>query len=616
MKINKTKYQLIRFTATCFLQVALLFCTKTAAANAVDTFGVYIAPNAVIYANTNAVVSVFSNMINNGTLGSVKGTTINMYGDLWRNTPTASFPDEWGINNSNSFTGVGGDFRFAGTFTQFLSGGYSVAAKSGTDFPNLIISNPRSVYLDENIDTHVRGTLRFVNGLLWLNGNNLLIGTNNPGAIDGYNENRYIATGNTTAGGYLYRAQVSNSLGSVVFPIGPQAGSYAPVSIMFNTNKPQTLHVRAFDNFYTNATIGRTGNLIGVQQTWNIGQEDTSKVPSIVAIQHSVYNEAAAFTAHRGNSYISMYDFTNRAWDYQDPSTISNPGTFTTGTPIATAYINARIFTTLGQNTYLTKMTNTRTDSITLGKAALTPIRQPDGSFKLTYMFLIRNTGVLTANTLHVMDTLTKVFPPPTTFSVVSISATGNLVPNKSFDGDNVTDLLMPTSTLTGPKTDTITLVLNVTTNKKYGYYYNTAYLQGALNGYNGAQYIFSNPSVDGIVAPAPGTPPVPTPAVLSPSKYQMPEGFSPNGDGVNDKLVITGLGINNAAIWIFNKDGGMVYKNMNYHNDWDGTYFTNLGGQSSVRKVEDGTYFYKVIITDATTGEQETFYGYISIWK
>ena len=569
-----------------------------------------------MYANTNSTIAVFSNMINNGTLGTFKGATVNMYGDRWRNTPTASYPDEWGINNPDAFTGVGGSFRFASSFVQFLSGGYSVATKAGTDFPNLSIANPRDVYLDENIDTHVRGTLIFENGLLWLNGNNLMIGTKNPGAIAGYNENSYVATGNTTSGGYLYRAQASNTWGSVVFPIGPQAGSYAPVSIMFNTNTPQDLHVRAFDNYYTNATIGRTGNPIGVQQTWNIGQEDTSKVPSIVAIQHSIYNEAAAFTGHRGNSYISVYDFTKRAWDYQDPSGITNPGTITTGAPITTAYINARIFNGLSQSTYLTKMTNIRTDSITLAKAALTPVRQPDGSFKLTYLFLVRNTGVLTVNTLHVMDTLTKVFLPPSTYSVVSVSASGNLVPNKSFDGDTNTDLLMPASTLTGPKTDSITLVLNVVPNNKYGYFYNTAFLQGALNGYNGSQYLFSNPSVNGIVPPAPGTPSVPTPSVLSPSKYVMPEGFSPNGDGINDKLLITGLGLNNAAIWIFSKEGQLVYKNANYKNDWDGTYFSNVGGQSSSKKVEDGTYFYKVIITDAATGEQETFYGYISIWK
>jgi gliding motility-associated-like protein len=614
-KKNPT-YKNIGIYAACLLQGLCYIIPHSAAANNVDTFGIYIAPNAIIYANNSATVSVFSNMINSGILGSVKGSTIRMFGNHWRNTPGALFPDEWGINNPDAFTGVGGAFRFESSFTQFLAGGYSVSAKTGGDFPNLIIANPRSVYLDENTDTHVRGTLVLENGLLWLNGNNLLIGSKNPGAIAGYSESRFIATGNTNAGGYLYRAKVSGKLGSVVFPIGTQTGSYAPVSVMFNTDTAQDLHVRVFDILYNNATIGRTGNPTGVQQTWNIGQEDTLKVPAIVAIQHMVYNEGPSFTAHRGNSYISMYDFTKRAWDYQDPSTITNPGTFTTGTPIAAAYLNARIFTSLGQNTYLTKFTDIRTDSITLAKAALNPVRQPDGSFKLIYLFMVRNTGVLTVNTLHVIDSLSKVFTSPTTYSVVSVTATGNLVPNKSFDGETNTDLLMPSSTLTGPKTDTVTLVLNVITNKKDGYYYNTAAIQGILNGYNGTQYVFNNQSVNGMTPPAPATPTVPTPALLSASKYQMPEGFSPNGDGINDKLIIGSLGNNNAAIWIFDKQGAMVYRNMNYHNDWDGTYFNNNSGQSSGKKVEDGTYFYKVVVTETATGNQETYYGYLSIWR
>jgi hypothetical protein len=203
LTIKHLTYKNLRLYASLLLQCLLLLCVNTAAGKSVDTFGVYIAPNAIFYANSNSTVSVFSNMINSGILGSVKGATINMFGDHWRNTPSALFPDEWGINNADAFTGVGGAFRFTGSFTQFLAGGYSVAGKTGGDFPNLIIANPRSVYLDENTDTHIRGTLRFENGLLWLNGNNLLIGSKNPGAIDGYSENRFIATGNTTSGGYL-----------------------------------------------------------------------------------------------------------------------------------------------------------------------------------------------------------------------------------------------------------------------------------------------------------------------------------------------------------------------------------------------------------------------------
>jgi hypothetical protein len=197
-----------------------------------------------------------------------------------------------------------------------------------------------------------------------------------------------------------------------------------------------------FDNIYRNAFLGTTGSPASVQQTWHMAQETNAIVPSIVAIQHIGSKEGAAFTAHRGDSYISMYDFTLRTWDTLPPSGVSTPGTFTTGAPQTGTYINARSLNTLGQTTYLTKTADTRTDSITLAKAALLPVRQADGSFLVTFLFLVHNTGNLPANSMQVLDSLDKVFTSPTTFSIVSVAASGNLVANNSFDGITNTDLL------------------------------------------------------------------------------------------------------------------------------------------------------------------------------
>lgn len=615
MKKHCFTYPSIIRKAAGLLLGAFLCSAVTVTAQNNNEFALYLAPNATLYVNNKANLSVFNNVINNGTMGSVKGVTINMYGDRWRNGVTASFPDEWGVNNPNSFSGVGGAFRFFNSSSpQYLAGGFSVTTKTGGAFPNLLVANPRGLYLDEGTDTHILGNLHFEDGLLWLNGNNLMVGKNNPGSITGYTENRFVATGNTPKGGNLYRAKLSSATGSVVFPIGTQAGSYAPVSIMFNTATPQDLHARVFDNIYRNATIGPTGSPASLQQTWNIGQENNTQVPSIVAFQHVVDREGPAFTAHRGNSYVSKYDFTERTWDTLGPSGLSNPGIYTTGPHIRGAFINTRVFTILGEDNYLTKTADTRTDSITLAKAALTPVRQPDGSYRVTFVFLLTNRGNLTANTVQLLDTLDKVFPSPASFSVSSIQTSGQLVANPAFNGTTNTNLLLPASTLPIKSTDTVTLVLNIVTNKKEGYYYNTASLKGTLNGYNNTQYVFNNRSVNGLTAPATGAAPVTTPLILSPAKYQMQEGMSPNGDGINDKFVIGSLGNNRAAIWVFNKQGILVYRNQNYKNDWDGT--NNQGGPTSNQRVEDGTYFYKVVVTDVANGSEETFYGYLSIWK
>ncbi len=201
-------------------------------------------------------------------------------------------------------------------------------------------------------------------------------------------------------------------------------------------------------------------------------------------------------------------------------------------------------------------------------------------------------------------------------FSVSSVTATGNLKVDASFDGVTNTSLVLKTSTLAPNVTDTVTLVLNVKISSKEQYFYNTAVVEGVLNGYNQTQYLFKNRSVNGFAPPLAGAQQVPTPLVLTEAKYIMPHGFSPNGDGVNDYFIIGNLGLSKAAVWIFDRNGVYVYKNLNYKNDWDGTNNQNVGGGLSNQKIADGTYFYKVVITDNVTGVQETYNGFISVWK
>lgn len=581
------------------------------AQSAPDTFALYIAPNTALYVNGNLQMAIMSNVKNGGMFGTVPGSTVHMLGDTWRNLPGSVLPDE---NGTTSTSGTGGIFRFASVFPQYISGGFSVAGKIGASFPNITVANTRGVYLFE--DTWIRSILQFEKGMFWLNGSNLQLGVSGPGTISNYSASNFIGTANTVKGGFLYRSKISNSSGTVVFPIGAQANSYAPVAIMFNTSTPQDLHVRSFDEVYSNAFLGTKGDPASLQQTWNIGQENTTAVPSIIAFQHDLTREGPGYTTHRGNSYVSMYNFNTHAWDTLPPSGFSTPGTLTTGTLQANTFISTRTFDSLGTNSYFTKTANTRTDSITLSKAAMMPVLQSDESFLVTYMFLVRNTSTLPTTSVHVYDTLSTVFPSPAVFSVNSVTATGSLLANNIFDGVSVTDMLLPASTLSARTTDTIILKLTVKPNKKDSYYYNKANLAGTINGSNNSQYVFNNPSVDGLTPPAPGAPSVPTPIALNEPRYKMPEGFSPNGDGINDRLVIANLGSDKAQIWIFNKQGSMVYRNSDYKNDWDGTYNQNLGGGSSFQKVEEGTYFYKIIITELTTGKEQTFYGYFSLWR
>ncbi|MEZ5013996.1 MAG: Ig-like domain-containing protein [Chitinophagales bacterium] len=88
-----------------------------------------------------------------------------------------------------------------------------------------------------------------------------------------------------------------------------------------------------------------------------------------------------------------------------------------------------------------------------------------------------------------------------------------------------------------------------------------------------------------------------------------VPDSFSPNNDGINDVLVISGL--ENYASFnlkIYNRWSDLVYENDNKTSWWDGKSNVNFISQNG--DVPEGTYFY--ILTLA--GEPDPLRGYIVI--
>ncbi|MFN5369971.1 MAG: gliding motility-associated C-terminal domain-containing protein [Bacteroidia bacterium] len=73
---------------------------------------------------------------------------------------------------------------------------------------------------------------------------------------------------------------------------------------------------------------------------------------------------------------------------------------------------------------------------------------------------------------------------------------------------------------------------------------------------------------------------------VKEPGLIQLPNGFTPNGDGFNDFYVIRGIqGYEGNQMNVFNRWGSLVYSAKDYQNNWDGT--SNDGNL-----LPDGTYF------------------------
>ena len=68
------------------------------------------------------------------------------------------------------------------------------------------------------------------------------------------------------------------------------------------------------------------------------------------------------------------------------------------------------------------------------------------------------------------------------------------------------------------------------------------------------------------------------------------PQGFSPNGDGVNEYFVCTLDSRDTYTLTVFDRSGQVHYRSSNYQNDWDGT--ANSGPHAG-NKTPAGTYFY-----------------------
>ena len=58
--------------------------------------------------------------------------------------------------------------------------------------------------------------------------------------------------------------------------------------------------------------------------------------------------------------------------------------------------------------------------------------------------------------------------------------------------------------------------------------------------------------------------------------KINIPNSFSPNGDGINDKFVVSGNDLESAALKVYDRWGTKVYDSGTRLGSWDGTYMGN----------------------------------------
>lgn len=295
---------------------------------------VYIPTNGQVFSHPADSVGIFGNMTNDGNLGSAPGSVINFYGKNWENASTALLPGVTGLSGS-----PGGLFRFMGTQSQDLSAGFNFNNKTGPSFPNLSVENNAGVWLQDLNDLHIRGSLNFNKGFLYLNGWNTLVNQ----SITGYSDKGFVVTGSAIGGGSLYRKPPESDT-PMVFPVGTDPGSYSPFAMQSATPFSGIVGATVFDNVYLNATSGNIIDSDYVMKTWQISSGQG--IPqTTVLLQHNEADEGARFSPYRDSSYVSLYQTDNGDWDMDPlPHQVFSPGTLTTGKQYNDTYMNNRHF--------------------------------------------------------------------------------------------------------------------------------------------------------------------------------------------------------------------------------------------------------------------------------
>jgi large repetitive protein len=222
----------------------------------------------------------------------------------------------------------------------------------------------------------------------------------------------------------------------------------------------------------------------------------------------------------------------------------------------------------------------------------------------------VKNYGTVTLTNISLSDSLAKVFNAQTGASyrvaaLLGVSTGSTLAPNQAFNGGSIPNLLLPaSSSLAAGRADTLTLTLNIATDGRPATYFSSVYARATAGADTTLRDVSTNglnPDLNGNGSPSDANESEPTPLILGGSSQTVfiPEGFSPNGDGVNDLFVIRGTTGLTVDLEVYNRWGTVVYKNTDYKNDWGGITNANLTVGNVGQGLPDGTYFYVVRLSN-----------------
>jgi gliding motility-associated-like protein len=275
-------------------------------------------------------------------------------------------------------------------------------------------------------------------------------------------------------------------------------------------------------------------------------------------------------------------------------------------TPSVISYTVSQVINQVESDTASFKVTLlSPNDVLHLQKIAGEAQLQSNSSFNIPFTFIARNVLSKQLDSVLITDNLLASVNSPNTFTVVSLSSTGSLVSNTNFNGKTDINLTQYASKLTANAIDTIKLVINVVPNGYAGALQNTA-VANAKSPYGKLTMNSTSRSWS-----SSETTKYPTTYTIPDLRIDIPEGFSPNRDGVNDKFVIIKPFGTILDLEVYNRWGNVVYANANYNNEWDGKGTNNFIGQDLM----DGGYYY-TLKAKSPNGNVQIFKGFVLIQR
>jgi gliding motility-associated-like protein len=236
------------------------------------------------------------------------------------------------------------------------------------------------------------------------------------------------------------------------------------------------------------------------------------------------------------------------------------------------------------------------------------------GLYKIRFTATAINNSASDFTEVELVNDLARTFLSPLSYTVISApvvaSQNSQLKANSLFDGRIQLSLTSPSSsTLVANKRDTLQFSVLLNPNGFEGVVKN--FVIGFAKDKN--NQVLSDTSNNGFLWDPdndgdPTNNNQTTDIRLNKIDLFIPGGFSPDGDGLNDRFIISGLNGRTVKLIVFNRWGNKVYEQDNYDNSWDGT--ANVRGASvGSGRLPEATYYY---ILEFAGSKQDVKTGFV----